>query len=89
MNDAAVLDVVREVYGYEYQKTRAGYIVLPARLRSRVFSVSYLNIKRRGDSNTRVNSGQVSDSNNEGNSDSDDSSSDRNSSAACTYSPWA
>jgi MSHA biogenesis protein MshL len=55
-----VLEVARDVYGYEYQKNRAGYYILPARLQSRIYNVSYLNIARKGESNTRVTSGQFS-----------------------------
>lgn len=55
-----VLEVTRDVYGYEYQKNRAGYYILPARLQSRIFNVSYLNVARKGESNTRVSSGQFS-----------------------------
>ena len=57
-----VLEVTRDVYGYEYQKNRAGYFILPARLQSKIFNVSYLNVARRGISNTRVTSGQFSNS---------------------------
>lgn len=54
-----VLEVARDVYGYEYQKNRAGYFIMPARLQSRIFNVSYLNVARQGESNTRVTSGQL------------------------------
>ena len=54
-----VLEVARDVYGYEYQKNRAGYFILPARLQSRIFNVSYLNVNRKGESNTRITSGQL------------------------------
>ena len=53
-----VLEVTRDVYGYEYQKNRAGYLILPARLQSKIFNVGYLNVARKGESNTRVTSGQ-------------------------------
>lgn len=56
-----VLEVTRDVYGYEYQQNRAGYFILPARLQSRIFNVSYLNVSRKGESNTRVTSGQLAD----------------------------
>ncbi|GIX22276.1 MAG: pilus (MSHA type) biogenesis protein MshL [Gammaproteobacteria bacterium] len=56
-----VLNITRDVYGYEYQKTAAGYYVLPARLQSRIFDVSYLNVARGGESNVRVTSGQLAD----------------------------
>ena len=54
-----VLEVARDVYGYEYQNNRAGYFILPARMRSKIFNVSYLNIERTGESNTKVSSGQL------------------------------
>jgi MSHA biogenesis protein MshL len=55
-----VLEVTRDVYGYEYQKNRAGYYILPARLQSKIYNVSYLNVARKGKSETRVSSGQFS-----------------------------
>ena len=57
-----VMDVLRDVYGYEYQRVRNGFHVLPARLQSRIFQVNYLNMRRTGSSQTRVSSGQVSGS---------------------------
>ena len=68
-----VMEVLRDVYGYEYQQTRSGYRVLPARMQSRIFEIDYLNIRRNGKSQTRVSSGQLTDSTS---SDDDDSSSD-------------
>ncbi len=54
-----VMDLSREVYGYEYKKTGNGYIVLPARIQSRIFHVNYLNINRDGESSMTVSSGQI------------------------------
>lgn len=69
-----VMETVRDVYGYEFQKTRSGYQVMPIRMRSQIFEVNYINVKRAGKSSTQVSSGQVServsggdDSNNDGN----------------------
>lgn len=59
-----VLEVVREVYGYEYEPRGNGYIVLPARLQSRVFEVDYLHLQRIGESRTRVNAGDLTSSEN-------------------------
>lgn len=56
-----VLEITRDMYGYEYEKTRSGYLVMASRLQSRIFYVNYLNIKRKGESNTRVTSGSISD----------------------------
>lgn len=55
-----VLDAVREVYGYDYKKTDAGYIIYPAELISRIYHVDYLNVIRNGRSETRVSTGQSS-----------------------------
>jgi MSHA biogenesis protein MshL len=55
-----VLDLTREVYGYEFKESGSGYIVLPARIQSKIFTVNYLNINRIGESVMSVNSGQVS-----------------------------
>ena len=62
-----VMQTTRELYGYEYQQTDVGYMVLPARMQSQIFYVNYLNVSRKGESNIRVTSGQITDS-----SDNDD-----------------
>ncbi len=54
-----VMSTVRDVYGYEYRHSHGVYQVFPARMRSRVFSIDYLDIERKGGSRTRVSSGQV------------------------------
>jgi len=59
-----VLDATRELYGYDYRRTAAGYVVLPAAVQSRTFQLSYLDLKRFGISNTRISSGQVTQSGN-------------------------
>lgn len=55
-----VMETVRNVFGYEYTRTRNGFEVLPAKLQSHIFTIDYLNVKRSGLSNVRVSSGQVS-----------------------------
>ena len=57
---AEVMDLTREVYGYEYQESAGGYLVLPVRIRSKIFAVNYPNISRKGGSIMTVNSGQIS-----------------------------
>ncbi len=56
-----VLDTTRQAYGYGFERTRTGFLVLPAGLRTRVFRLDYLNLHRTGSSETRVSSGQISD----------------------------
>jgi MSHA biogenesis protein MshL len=53
------MQLVRQAYGYEYEKSGLGYVVLPQRMQSQIFQVSYLNVQRQGESETRVSSGQA------------------------------
>ncbi|MFT7671950.1 MAG: MSHA biogenesis protein MshL, partial [Gammaproteobacteria bacterium] len=57
-----VMELVREVYGYEFKVTQSGYIVLPSRIQSKIFAVNYLNVIRNGESMMTVSSGQIADS---------------------------
>lgn len=59
-----VMATMREVYGYEFNRNRAGFQVLPVRLQSRIFHVNYLNLKRVGSSEMSVSSGQITESTN-------------------------
>ncbi len=72
---ADVLNLTREVYGYEYQSTDKGYIVLPARIQSRIFHVNYLNISRDGQSSMTVSSGQIASTELDNGSNGDDNNS--------------
>jgi MSHA biogenesis protein MshL len=56
-----VMEAVREVYGFEFRELAGGYLVRPAGLQTRIFSVDYLHLTREGSSSTRVSSGSVSD----------------------------
>ncbi len=56
-----VMRTVREVYGFEFETTGTGFVVMPVRLRSKIFHVSYVNLKRSGQSTMRVASGEVSE----------------------------
>lgn len=54
-----VMRIVQRVYGFEFETTRTGFIVLPARLQARVFHVDYLNLRREGTAQTRISSGDA------------------------------
>ena len=54
-----VMEVLRDIYGYEFSLKGNLYQVLPRRMQSRIFEVNYLNVKRIGKSQTRVSSGQI------------------------------
>ncbi|MEA3545497.1 MAG: pilus (MSHA type) biogenesis protein MshL [Thermodesulfobacteriota bacterium] len=58
-----VLQVIHNVYGFPYFLTGHVYQVMPVGLQARTFQVNYLNLVRKGTSQTRVSSGQVTDSN--------------------------
>ena len=55
-----VLEVTRQMYGYDFDYANGIYKVLPAGLRTRVYQINYLNIKRAGLSDILVSSGQLS-----------------------------
>jgi MSHA biogenesis protein MshL len=61
------LGVVQDIYGYQYRRNQGVYQILPARMRSKIFKVNYLNVTRKGNSTTRISSGQVSEGTNSGN----------------------
>ncbi len=58
---ADVLAALRDVYGYGYEKTAYGWHVHPSGLQSRIFAIDYPMVRRTGQSQTRVSSGQVSE----------------------------
>jgi MSHA biogenesis protein MshL len=63
-----VLEAVRDVYGYDYRRNGAGFVVLPATMQNRIFEIDYLNLVRGGRSRTFVSSGQVSQTSDDENS---------------------
>lgn len=56
-----VMESVRDVYGYDFQRTGATFRILPAALQTRMFKVDYLRVNRIGQSQTRISSGQITD----------------------------
>ena len=59
-----VLDMTRELYGYEYERLAGGWLILPASFQTRMFYVNYLDLERTGTSRTRITSGQLTQSGN-------------------------
>lgn len=59
---AQVMEAVQKVYGYDFKKTDIGYMVYPSSIQTRVFKIHRLDMVRGGQSDTRVTSGQISDS---------------------------
>ena len=62
-----VLSVTRDVFGYEYSISRDIYTIYPRKLRSEVFAINYLDVQRRGLSDTSVLVGEISSNNNRNN----------------------
>jgi len=83
---AETMEVVRDVFGYDYRQNKHGFMVFPRELQSRIFSVNYLNVKRSGKSEIRVTSGQLTQSGttNTSGSASSDSGSSSNTTSAVT-----
>ena len=56
------LEVIRELYGFDYKVDATRIFILPITLQTRLFQVNYLTGQRDGKSSVRVTSGSVSDS---------------------------
>jgi len=59
-----VLEITRELYGYDFEKLAGGWLVLPASFQTRMYYVNYLDLERTGSSRTRITSGQLTQSGN-------------------------
>ncbi|GAA3955649.1 pilus (MSHA type) biogenesis protein MshL [Allohahella marinimesophila] len=57
-----VMNLTRELYGYDYRQSDGIYQVFPAIMKAEIFQINYLNINRSGASDIRVSSGQLSGS---------------------------
>lgn len=76
-----VLNVARDMYGYDIIKTGKIIQVYPAGMRTETLPVDYLQLKRNGRSLTNITTSTVSTKDDDDNSDSDSSSSSSNSSS--------
>jgi MSHA biogenesis protein MshL len=57
-----VVETVRDVFGYDFEQTKTTFQIFPNTMRTRIFRMNYLNVNRKGDSQMRVSSGQVTES---------------------------
>lgn len=62
VNVLDVMETVRNVYGYDYEQSKTGFSVFPNSMRTRIFTMNYLNVNRNGESKMSVSSGQVTES---------------------------
>ncbi|MEF8793836.1 pilus (MSHA type) biogenesis protein MshL [Thiohalorhabdus sp.] len=60
------MDYLSRTYGYGIERINKRFLVRPAKLQTRVFNVNYLDSTREGNSQTRVSSGQVTQTSTEG-----------------------
>jgi MSHA biogenesis protein MshL len=58
-----VMEIMREVYGYDYTRGERLLQVYPDALRTEIFQINYLNVERSGRSEMQVSAGKVSDTN--------------------------
>jgi len=63
-----VLAAVRDSYGYDYRRTSYGYQIQPNQAITRTYDLNYLNVQRQGMTDTRISSGQVTNSEDTGSS---------------------
>ena len=54
-----VMEILRQGYGYHFQRTGSSYLVLPELLETRVFRLDYINVERDGLSGTRISGGEI------------------------------
>lgn len=52
-----VLDVTRDVYGYEYKVNGGIYSIYPRKMRTEIFEINYIDVEREGKTDTRVSIG--------------------------------
>jgi len=55
-----ILQAAKDSYGFQFKRTPYGYEVYPSGLETRIFTVNYLDVDRKGKSNMLVSSGQIS-----------------------------
>lgn len=66
-----VLRVIRDIYGYEYRLSNSIYTIFPREMQTQIFTIDYLDVERRGVSDTsvvvsKIESNQTKNSNSNG-----------------------
>ena len=79
-----VMDLTRQLYGYDFKLQDGIYKVLPSTMRSEIYQINYLNVKRKGASDIMVSSGQLSSSVSSSSAGGSSSSSSNNSGSTTT-----
>jgi len=82
-----VLDVVRDVYGYEIKQTNSIFTVYSKKITTKVFPINYIDVERTGISDTSVLIGNTEQNDNAGGSAANDNNSSDSSSFGEASSP--
>lgn len=61
-----VLEVTREVFGYEYKLSKGIYTIYARKLRTEIYPINYLDVQRVGVTDTSVQIGKITSSNGSG-----------------------
>ncbi len=70
------VDALRQVYGYDFRRDDHRFYILGQGLQTRLFPVNYLALNRKGRSETRVSSGELTQGNSNGNGENGNSNGD-------------
>lgn len=62
-----VLEVTRDVYGYEYKLSNGIYSIYPRKMRTEIFPINYIDVERKGITETSVRIGEIVSNNGNGN----------------------
>src|SRR5690606_10083040 len=54
-----VLEVTRDVYGYEYKLSNGIYSIYPRKMRTEIFPINYIDVERKGFTETSVRIGEI------------------------------
>ena len=63
---AEVMEIMRNVYGYDYQRSGRLYQVFPDAMRTEIMHIDYLNVARKGQSQMQVSASTITDTQNSG-----------------------
>jgi len=74
-----VLEVIRDVYGFEFKRSGSIYTIYPRALRTEIFSIDYLDVQRVGVSDTSVLIGKIESNSDNGSGSTSSSSSSQES----------
>ena len=54
-----VMEIVRDIYGYDFEQSKTAFSVFPNEMRTQIFNINYINVSRTGSSQMSVKSNTV------------------------------